>query len=52
MSNKFEDAIRKEKQIELEKEVKKFEKKCYRKKDLKDKDRLTQLRAIVEDIIK
>ncbi len=52
MSKALEDAIRKEKQVELEKAVKKFEKKCYRKKDMKDKERLTQLRAIVEEIIK
>jgi len=52
VSKALEDAIRKEKQVELEKAVKKFEKKCYRKKDMKDKERLTQLRAIVEEIIK
>ncbi len=43
---------RHDKQRELEKAVKIFEKKCYRRKDMKDKERITKLREIVEDIIK
>ncbi len=51
-NNKVDAEIRLAKQRELEKAVRRFEKKCYRKKDMKEKERLTSLKAIVEDIIK
>ena len=54
MENNYQidSEIRGAKQKELEKAVKRFEKQCYRKKDMKNNERIKELKKIVEEIIK